>query len=86
MIITPPMRGSITFSNRASFISSCPTTWVKGNTLRLLLTLTDQERTAQPAIVSQPQALLLLAQHSLARQGGQPAPATMEQGHHPATG
>ena len=32
IIITPPILGSITFSNRASFISSCPTIAVKGKT------------------------------------------------------
>ena len=42
MIITPPMRGSITLSSRASFISSCPTTWVKGKTLRLRTGVTDE--------------------------------------------
>jgi len=37
MIITPPMRGSITLSSRASFISSCPTIAVKGKALRFLI-------------------------------------------------
>ena len=41
MIITPPMRGSITLSSRASFISSCPTIAVKGKTLRLRTGVTD---------------------------------------------
>jgi len=40
MIITPPMRGSITLSSRASFISSWPITAVKGKTLRFRVELT----------------------------------------------
>jgi hypothetical protein len=36
MIITPPMRGSMTLSSSASFISSWPTMAVKGKTLRFL--------------------------------------------------
>ena len=35
MIITPPIRGSITFKIRANFISSCPTIAVKGKTGRI---------------------------------------------------
>lgn len=30
IIKTPPMPGSITFNNKASFISSCPATFTKG--------------------------------------------------------
>jgi len=39
MTITPPILGSMTLSNRASFISSCPITAVKGNTGRLVVTV-----------------------------------------------
>jgi hypothetical protein len=39
MTITPPILGSMTLSNRASFISSCPITAVKGNTGRLVVGL-----------------------------------------------
>jgi hypothetical protein len=36
MIMTPPILGSITFNISASFISSCPTIALKGNTGRFV--------------------------------------------------